>query len=376
MTAPSVSSLRVAWRNRAEQPPQPALAASPFHSAAWSRAWDRVTTEPVLRRRHLHLDNGPVQHRLALDLVDDSPLWRAATADTGHGAFWDKPVVYAPSLYGLYGGLPGAGPQVLAAAVDHGLGLVAEWDAAALVVGNLTPAEAERWRQARTPDAEVCLYSTSRAPAGASLVDFADRIPSRKIRSEFLRQHRRGADAGLRLTVVTGSELAARAEEFTPDAQQTAQRHGPALYGADIFTGLAGVPGAVALLAEHDEYGFAGGFWCFLHDGVFYLWAAAIHQATKRDLHTYGWRMAEAVLYASAHGAHTIDAGRGNYRYKHRLGFTHTPLTSAVYLTAPDPGLVARLGVLNEDLTRLTHPTPATPVPSHRELAPLRTETL
>ncbi|MGW2858291.1 GNAT family N-acetyltransferase [Streptomyces sp. NPDC001205] len=218
--------------------------------------------------------------------------------------------------------------------------------------------------------------SACTAPAGTSLPDFADRIPSRKIRSEFLRQHRRGTDAGLRLTVVTGSELTVTAEEFTPDAQQTARRHGPALYGADIVTGLAGVPGAVALLAEHDDHGFAGGFWCFLHDGVFYLWAAAIHQDTKRDLHTYGWLMAEAVRYATAYGAHTIDAGRGNYRYKHRLGFTHTPLTSAVYLTAPDPGLVARLGVLDRDLTRLTHPTPATAIPPHRDSAPLRTETL
>ncbi|WP_420036065.1 GNAT family N-acetyltransferase [Streptomyces sp. cg28] len=349
--------LAATWYERADQLTQQAQPASPFHTTAWSQAWDHVTTEPVLARRHLQLDDTTTQQHLSFSLVDDSPIWQAATAGTSTDTPWDGPVLYAPSLYGLYGGMPGASLPMRTAAAEHGLDLAARWNAAALVIGNLTPQEAARWREAFAPDAEVIPYFTSRAPAGGSLKAFAGQIPSSKVGREFLRQHRRGTDAGLRLATRSGTEVSTWAAEFTRHAQETAERHGPAMYGEDIVRGVAQVPGAVALVAEHDETGFAGGFLCFLHDGVLYLYAAAVRQESKRELNTYGWLMAEAVSYAAAHGAHTIDAGRGNYRYKHRLGFTHTPLTSLVYLPEPHHQLVERVHALDAELARTTHPT-------------------
>ena len=73
--------------------------------------------------------------------------------------------------------------------------------------------------------------------------------------------------------------------------------------------------------------------------------------ATLPELHTYAWLLAESVRYAAATGAAVVDAGRGNYLVKRRLGFSQIPLYSVCYLTSPDAGLAASLAEMGSRIT-------------------------
>jgi hypothetical protein len=355
--APSRPAVRTRWHYAASSLPPDTDAAppTPFHTRAWATAWESVTTEQVLSRRYLELRDARGAHRLAYHLVDTSPFWESMASQPGTAApVWDQPVLYAPSLYGEYGGLPGAGRHILAEAVDAGLRLAREHEAPALVVTNLPPRDLDQGAAARTPDATVTLYWAHRASVGGSLADFVQRIPTSKVRVEFGRQHRRGTDAGLTLRVLHGPDIRQVLPVFTAQARTTSERHGPALYGEDLLGSVADVPGAVVLLAEHPS-GVAGGFLCFLHRDVFYMWAAGIDQDRKNSLHTYGWLTAEAIAYAARCGATVIDSGRSNYLYKQRIGLHAQPLTSAVYLTRPDTRLAARINALDTSITSHVH---------------------
>jgi predicted N-acyltransferase len=145
---------------------------------------------------------------------------------------------------------------------------------------------------------------------------------------------------------------------FTRLAAAASARHGVALYGLDVFRAVAQVPGAVLLAAEHGRE-LAGGFLCLRHGSRLYLWAAGLDYATLRELHTYGWLLAESVAYAADTGAAVVDAGRGNYLVKRRLGFTQIPLYSVCYLTNPDPGRAQALA----DMGRLIEAGSAALVP-------------
>jgi hypothetical protein len=83
------------------------------------------------------------------------------------------------------------------------------------------------------------------------------------------------------------------------------------------------------------------------HGCTLYLWAAGLDYATMAELHTYGWLLAESVSYAAATGAAVVDAGRGNYLVKRRLGFTQVPLYSVCYQDSPDPWLTASLAEMS-----------------------------
>jgi Major Facilitator Superfamily/Acetyltransferase (GNAT) domain len=110
--------------------------------------------------------------------------------------------------------------------------------------------------------------------------------------------------------------------------------------------------------AEHGRE-LAGGFLCLRHGSVLYLWAAGLDYATLPELHTYGWLLAESVAHAAATGAAVVDAGRGNYLVKRRLGFTQVPLYSVCYLASPCPGLAASLAEMSHRITAGSPQQPA-----------------
>ncbi|MFI5867593.1 GNAT family N-acetyltransferase [Streptomyces sp. NPDC051546] len=350
---PNTRALHSSWHSSVATLPAERRPATPFHSRAWAAAWQTVRTEHVRGRHHLFLQDGPRQHRLSFYQVSSSPLWRAAEKRAGvTRPSFDADVLYGPSVYAEYGGLPGATVPVLAEAVDRGRALAASLGSEALVIANLPPAERTLWQQARTPDAEVVLSWAHRARVGASVDEFIANIPSGEHGRAFRQHHRHGSEAGLTLKIAQGAELLPVLPAFNAFTSTAGDRHGPALYGTDMLAPLTRVPGAVGLLAERHDGTFAGGFFCFRYGSALYLWTAAIDRTGQDDLHTCEWLMYESVRYAAATGAAVLDAGRGNYAYKARLGMLPVALTSAVYLTNPNPHLVSRLGALHTGINQ------------------------
>lgn len=350
---PHSSAATSTWHSSLVALPAERRAATPFHTREWAAAWQAVRTEQVRSRHHLFLQDGPNQHRMSFYQVSNSPLWHAMEDDAGvTRPTFEADVLYGPSVYGEYGGLPGATVPVLAEAVDRGRALARDIGTEALVIANIPPAERTLWRQARTPDAEVVLYWAHRARVGASVDEFIANFPSASTGREFRSQHRRGNDAGLTLKIARGPELLPYVAEFATQSVRASDGHSPALYGTDMLAPLTRVPGAVGLLAEHSDGSLAGGFFCFRYGSALYLWTAAIDGARNGDLPIYSWLMYESVKFAVDTGASVLDAGRCDYAYKARLGMLPVALTSAVYLTRPNPHLVSRLGALHTSLNQ------------------------
>ncbi|MCA1217359.1 GNAT family N-acetyltransferase [Streptomyces sp. 8L] len=274
--------------------------------------------------------------------------------DAGVAPAFTGPVLYAPSVYGEYGGLPSAPFAVKAEAIDRGRQLTRELSAEALVVSNLPPSQCAQWHTARPADAQVTLYWAHQALVGNGVRDFLGGT-SAKHRSEFLRQYRRGSEAGLRLHIARGPQLRRYLSVFTQQARATSERRRPALYGEEMLERLLQVPGAVGLLALDRDGDLAGGFFAFRYGSGLYLWAAAIDQTRNSRLHTYGWLMHQSVVYAAETGARTIDAGRSNYLYKRRMGFRAEPLTSLVYLPRHNTRPISRLRAFNTALETQVH---------------------
>jgi hypothetical protein len=337
------------WRSADRVPDWPA--AHPFTSRAWALAWRQVRTEAVRTAQVLHTG------RVAAPfyLIETSPAWGAFEAEAGVDDTWaGRPVVYAPSPYATYG-LDVTSPAEIQAIVTHGLAWARETGAAAAVFPGLRNPRA--WTEAAGGLA-VRTTGSHQAPVRGSVAAFQASIGSPRARKEFGRQWRRAREAGLRLAVLDGAEMTPLLPAFTRLAGAAAARHGVALYGLDVFRAVAQVPGAVLLAAMHGQQ-LAGGFVCLRHDDTFYLWAAGLDYATLPRLHTYAWLMAESVGYAAAAGTAVIDAGRGNYLVKRRLGFTQIPLYSVCYPTGPDPGLAGALA----DMGRLIEARSGGPVP-------------
>jgi hypothetical protein len=277
-------------------------------------------------------------------------------ADAGLTApVWPGPVTYARSLYGEYGGLPRASADVLAEAVDEGRELALQWDTPALVVSNLTSEEVRRWAAVRAPDATVGLYWAHRVDLPPTVDEFvtADQ-ERRKARRELRRLWSRGTDSGLRAQILHGPAMLPALPEIVHHARATSERHGPALYGMDMLAPLVHVPGAFALVADHPR-GMAGAFLGFHYGDTVYLWTAAVDQTRKRALNTYAWLMYTSIAHACALGASSVDAGRGNYKYKAQLGLKPLPLSCLVYLTDPDPALTGRLEAMHRGLDNHAH---------------------
>lgn len=318
-------------------------ATHPFGSRAWALAWRHVRTDPVRATQVLRAG------RIAAPfyLIDGSPAWAAFEAEAGVGDIWaGRPVVYGPSPYATYG-LEVTSPADIRTLVAHGLAWARETGAVAAVFPGLR--HPRSWTEVKGGIA-VRTTGSHVAPVRGSKAAFQASIGSGRARREFGRQWRRANEAGLRLAALRGSEMTPILPAFTRLAGAAAARHGVALYGLDVFRAVAQVPGAVLLAARHGRE-LAGGFFCLRHGCTLYLWAAGLDYATLPDLHTYGWLLAESIAHAAATGAAVVDAGRGNYLVKRRLGFTQIPLYSVCYLTSPDPGraeALANMGRLIE----------------------------
>jgi hypothetical protein len=310
------------------------LAESPYGSRAWMLAWRHVRTEPVHETRFLRA--GPVV--ASFYLVSDSPAWSAFEAEAGMDRIWPGRVIFCPSPYATYG-LDLTSPKQVRAIVAHGLAWARETGAVAAVFPGLR--DPGTWMDAADGIA-VRTTGSHEAPVRGSLDAFQGAIHSRRARREFGRQWRRGTDAGLRLAVRHGDEMTPVLPVFTTLARAAAERHGVALYDVDVFRAVAQVPGAVLLAAERGR-DLAGAFLALRSDHALYLWAAGLDYDSLHDLHTYSWLFAESVKYAAANGLAMIDAGRGNYLVKHRMGFTQVPLHALCYLPDPDPALAADL---------------------------------
>jgi hypothetical protein len=286
----------------------------------WASAWRRyVRTEPVIASRGLKVGDLHVP----LHLVCGSPAWAAFEAEARVGDVWDgRPVVYGPSPYATYGLDVTDLGTVAAAAVFPGLRDPGPW----AELGGLT---------VRTTGSHV-------APVHGSVEAFQAAIPASGPRREFGREHRRGSEQGLWLDVLPGWSMRSHLGEFTKLASAASARHNTSLYGRDIFRAVAAVPGSVLLCAMHGGQ-LAGGMLCIAHDRTLYLWAAGIDYALRDKLHTYRWLIWEAVAYAAEIGGEFVDAGRGNYTSKRRLGFSQVPLYAAVYPVCGEPELVARI---------------------------------
>ncbi|HWU10999.1 MAG TPA: GNAT family N-acetyltransferase [Streptomyces sp.] len=358
MTVASPSSLvRARWHRTIASLPEDRPAVTPFHSRQWAAAWQSPQVESVLAHRHLLLSDGQRTHRLSYQLSDNSPLWKALESDTHRRTpVFSGPVVYAPSLYSQYGGLPGASALVLAEAVDRGRQLAQECDAQALLVPNLAPVELEQWTRIRPPDAQARLFYAHRTPIGAGLAEFTARIPTSQARAELQRQHSRGTDAGLVLRTVTGAALPPVLPAIHALHQDETRRQSrPTLYSLAMLTALPRIPGALALLAEEADGTLAGAFLGFRHGTTLYLWAETVAHGRRGD-HTLGWLLAESIRHAAATGARVLDAGRGHYQFKRRMGFTPVPLTTAVYLTTLHPRVISSLRELNTALDAFGRP--------------------
>ena len=309
-------------------------AESPYGSRAWMLAWQHVRTEPVLESRFLHVGRVTAPFYL----VSDSPAWSAFEAEAGVGPIWPGRVIFCPSPYATYG-LHLTSPEQVRAIVGHGLAWAREVGAVAAVFPGLR--DPGTWMDVPGGIA-VRTTGSHQAPVRGSLHAFQGAIHSKRGRREFGRQWRRGTDAGLRLAALHGPEMIPVLPAFTTLARAAAERHGVALYGEDVFRAVAQVPGAVLLAANHGR-DLAGAFLALRHGQALYLWAAGLDYGSLHDLHTYSWLFAESVEYAAANGLAMIDAGRGNYLVKRRLGFTQVPLHAVCYLADPDPALAADL---------------------------------
>lgn len=338
------------YRAAAAVPSWPAVT-SPFATREWSAAWEQVrATEHVLAASHLDVSS-PGGHWVAsFYLISGCGFWKLYESVAGVEPVWREPVVYAPSPYAVYGGFGlESGPEV-AAVVAHGMSFARHVGAPAVVFPGLTAEQARRWLAEAPAGLQCRLEDGHRTHAVESLEAFQRSLASHDVRNEFGRQWRRGTDAGLRLRVLQGPEITRAAPEFAALAKAVGvKRNVPDLYAADLASAAAQVPGSVLLAAEHDS-GMAGAFLGFLFGQKLFLWTAGIDYSRIRDLHTYGWLMAESVRYAADAGVAVIDAGRGNYRYKRRLGFTAVPLYALAYLTGPSDGAEQRLKELDRSM--------------------------
>ena len=306
-----------------------------FASGAWLRAWERTDIERRLAARHLRFEDPEGFPAVApIYLVEDSPMWRSYETDARVGPVFGSPVAMTPSLYSFYG--PGEPEQL-----DALLAQASLWDAGALVVGNVL----EEW-----PDvsASIVLDRTYRADVSAG-VDVHLAAMAGHARREFRREWRRTRERGMRLRVLREEAMRPRLAEFAALARTTALRHGPSLYTLATFQVMSAVPGATLLLAEREGV-VVGGFLSFLHDDRLYLWAGGWDYARRSELHTYSFLFYESIRFAVHHGCRYVEAGRGNFAFKEKLGFTPIDLWSHVYLLRPDAAIERRLTTMRRGM--------------------------
>jgi len=334
----------VSWYETADQVPSWPVAETPYEDRAWMLGWQDVRSEPVKEARFLHVTEGDENCVASLYLISGSQEWALIESDAGMDSVWSGPVVYGPSPYAMYGGFGIASPGMIQKVVEEGLAYTRDTGACALVFPGLREYQASRWLNAVPSGIAVRTPGSHQAPVHGSLEAFQEAIPTTHARREFRRQWRRGDEAGLRLDILPGHEMENMLGQFSQLVESVCIKNGtPGMLGEDVFRIAMGVPGAVMLAARHERQRLAGACLCFARGDTFYGWVVAIDYDTLPELHTYGWLMSEVVRHAATLGIGTVDFGRGNYRYKRRLGFTTIPLSAAVYLTHPDKDLANAL---------------------------------
>ncbi|MEY9961791.1 GNAT family N-acetyltransferase [Streptacidiphilus sp. MAP5-52] len=324
------------WFRDTRDLPPVAQADQPFHTAAWAHAWERACPEQVLSHHHLVVQDEGTRHYAPFHLTASSPFWARMEHDAAMSVPWPGPLLFAGSLYAEYGGAATGSDAALAAVLGAGLDLARELGAAALVVPNLTAPLAARAQRARPADATVFTDLAFSASAAGGIEGHAARAGNRRVMRDLLRQHRRGTDAGLRFKALHGADMLPHLDRFAQLAGAGAERHGTALYRADMFPYLSAVPGAVMLAAFHEDQ-LVGAFLGFVHKDRVHLWTAGVDRERQRELRTYTWLIAEALNWADASSIAVVDIGRGNASWKTRHGFTAAELHTHVHLTGPAP---------------------------------------
>ncbi|MFC9331416.1 GNAT family N-acetyltransferase [Kitasatospora sp. NPDC057015] len=263
------------------------------------------------------------------------PYWSSQETDAGVPPAWLGPVLYSGSPHGQYGGAGTSSAPLASLTARAGLDLADELGAHAVVYPGLTAEQAASLTVAGRHQgaARVLDLATDVAHVrdlGGDLDLWWNGTPAGH-RRDIRRQWRRATEAGLTLVPLTGQQMLPHLPAFTDLAVGTAERHGTALYGRDLFERLAEVPGAVLLAARHDGY-LVGGLYCWLHSGCLYLWASGIDYRHPLGRHAYTWLMTEAPRWAIEQGARRIDAGRANYQAKKRLGYQPHVLRTVIHL--------------------------------------------
>jgi len=231
-----------------------------------------------------------------------------------------------PSLYSFYG----AGAEHSESVLEQGLEQARDWGAPALVVGNLEPDAARACAALREPSVAMVLDRTYRADVSRGFEGHLAGMDGHA-RRELRREWRRSTERGLTLNVLKEAAMRPRLADLYALADATARRHGPPLYTLETFHALSRIPGATLLLAERDGVAM-GGFLTFLHDESLYLWAGGWDYARRAELHTYSFLFYESIRFAVRHGCRVVEAGRGNFAYKEKLGFSPIDLWSLIYL--------------------------------------------
>ncbi|MBY8870782.1 GNAT family N-acetyltransferase [Micromonospora sp. PLK6-60] len=317
-------------------------------TVAWTRAWEGVRAERVRASRHLVLEGGPAPELVPYYLVDHSPIWRDYEKTAGIEPVWSGPVVFSSTVYGVHGGAGGSSAGYREHAVDLGLEQARRWGAEALVFANLDGAEVDAWSAVRPDGYPVLLDRAYEAPVGGSESAFLGRMTS-KPRRELGRQWRRAQESGVRLRVLTGAEMVPRLDEFARLAIGSSEKHTDNIYGPEMFRAVTGVPGAVLLVAEHDDR-MVGAFYCFLYRGRLSLVFAGLDNEKMSELNTYAFLMYESLRYAVANGAEVINAGRCNYAYKEKHAFDGADVWALVYQTGSRPEVTDALERMNKGL--------------------------
>lgn len=328
-TIPAPGGARPAARWHDSRPPVGAVR-HVFDSGEWLRAWEQSDAERCVARRYLLPDATAAGAAVApFYLLERSPMWGSYEADAGVGPVWPGPVAMTPSLYAFYGPNE-ASPAHARTILDEGLEQARRWGATALVVGNLEPDAARAWSALAPPTVATVLDRAYRADVGDGVDGHLARLDGR-VRREFRRQWRRACERGLRLEALPGAAMLPRLAAVDVLADDTSRRHGPSLYTLGTFAALSDVPGATLLVADLDGE-VAGAFLTFLHGDSLYLWACGYDFERRAELGTYSFLLYESIRFAAEQGRRFVEAGRGNFRFKERHGFTPTDLWSLVYV--------------------------------------------
>jgi predicted N-acyltransferase len=145
-----------------------------------------------------------------------------------------------------------------------------------------------------------------------------------------LRRQRRLADAeGLTLAVREGPD--ADLDAVVTLCRQTAARYGgEAYYPAETFGPFLRQAGpTLRVITVHAGDTLVGTGVCFRHLDRFHAWAAGMRYDLCRAS-PYTLVFHETVRYALESGASRVEGGRGNGRFKMRMGFVPVPLVTAL----------------------------------------------